>query len=202
MAERPVPQPTLLTEQYWKGGADGELRMCSCVRCDALIHPPAPACRWCGGTETGTTVVSGYGTVVGVTVNWHQWDPAFEPPYVVATVALDEDPRGRIVTNLVDLEPDDAVVGMRVGVRFVPSGDVWLPVFAPMAEPSVTELPPDDLGLDDHHRLIRPMLRTHKFEDDVVISGIGMSAIGRRLMRRSALARRRGRDPAPSPTPG
>jgi acetyl-CoA acetyltransferase/uncharacterized OB-fold protein len=183
VAERPVPQPTVLTEDYWKGGADGELRMCSCVRCNALIHPPAPACRWCGGTETGTTVVSGRGTVVGVTVNWHQWDPAFEPPYVVATVALDEDPRARIVTNLVDVEPDAVAVGMRVGVRFEPVADVWLPLFAPLDEPPVSELPPDDLEPADHARLIRPMLRTHKFEDDVVISGVGTSAIGRRLLR-------------------
>src|SRR5690606_38241882 len=47
----------------------------------------------------------------------------------------------------------------------------------------VVELPPDDLEPEDHARLVRPMLRRHQFEDDVIISGIAMSDIGRRLMR-------------------
>ena len=127
MAERALPEVTLLTEDYWTGGAAGELRMCGCRECGALIHPPAPACRWCGSLDTGTTVVSGRGTVVGVTVDAHPWDPAFPPPYVVASVALDEDPRARITTNIVDVDPDAAVVGLPVEVRFEHVDDVWLP---------------------------------------------------------------------------
>jgi acetyl-CoA acetyltransferase len=128
-------------------------------------------------------VASGLGTVVGVTVDAHPWDPAFPPPYVVANVALDEDPRARIISNLVDLDPADAAVGMRVEVRFEHVDDVWLPVFAPLDEPPAVELPPDDVPAGDHPRLVRPMLTTRKFEDDVVLSGMGMSEVGRRLMR-------------------
>ena len=127
--------------------------------------------------------MSGRGTVVGVTVDAHPWDPAFPPPYVVANVALDEDPRARIISNIVDVEPEAAVVGLRVGVRFEHVDDVWLPVFAPIDEPVATELPPEDIPAGEHWRHVRPMVTTRKFEDDVVVSGIGMSQVGRRLMR-------------------
>ena len=127
--------------------------------------------------------MSGRGTVVGVTVDAHPWDPAFPPPYVVANVALDEDPRARIISNIVDVEPEAAVVGLRVGVRFEHVDDVWLPVFAPIDEPVATELPPEDIPAGEHWRHVRPMATTRKFEDDVVVSGIGMSQVGRRLMR-------------------
>jgi len=183
MTQRTPPQPTLLTEDYWSGGSVGELRICQCQSCGALLHPPAPACRWCRASNTASTVVSGRGTVVGVTVNAHPWDPMFPPPYVVVVVALDEDPRARVISNLVDVAPEDAAVGMRVGARFEPVDDVWVPLFAPIDKPAVVELPPDDWPADQHWKHVRPMLRTQKFEDDVAITGIGMSAVGRRLMR-------------------
>ena len=38
------------------------------------------------------TEVSGRATVIGFTVNYHRWLPGFDPPYVVANVALADDP--------------------------------------------------------------------------------------------------------------
>jgi uncharacterized OB-fold protein len=49
--------------------------------------------------------------VVGFTVNHHLWDSRFPPPYVIATVAIEEDPRVRLATNLVDVAPDEVRVG-------------------------------------------------------------------------------------------
>jgi uncharacterized OB-fold protein len=40
------------------------------------------------------------------------------PPYVVAIVALDDDPRVRLVTNIVAAEPDNVYVGLPVQARF------------------------------------------------------------------------------------
>jgi uncharacterized OB-fold protein len=37
-------------------------------------------------------------------------------PYVVALIELDEGPR--MVSNVVDMSPDDVTIGQRVGVRF------------------------------------------------------------------------------------
>ncbi len=184
-ASRPLPLVDDLNASYWRAGADGVLRFQQCCSCDALLHPPQPICRYCHGQDLGVAEVSGLGTVVGVTVNHQPWDPAFPPPFVVASVAIDEDPRVRVVTNLVDVDPDEVAVGRRVRVRFEPAEDVWLPVFAP--EPTASgdappPLPDDDVGPGDHARLVRPMVRTDKFEDRVALTGIGMSPIGRRLM--------------------
>ncbi|MDQ2650041.1 MAG: thiolase family protein, partial [Actinomycetota bacterium] len=72
--------------------------------------------------------------------------------------------------------------GMRVEARFEERDDVWVPLFAPIDEPDVVDLPADELAPEDHHRVVRPMLGGAKFEDRVAITGIGASEIGRRLM--------------------
>ena len=79
-------------------------------------------------------MVSGRATVIGFTVNHHQWLPGFEPPYVIANVALAEDPAVRLTTNIVGCEPDEVRVGQEVMVRFEQYDDVWLPLFEPTGQ--------------------------------------------------------------------
>ena len=178
---RPLPVVNDENAFYWRAGADGVLRFTRCEDCGALLHPVVPVCRYCRSTNLGIADVSGRGVVVGVTVNHQPWDPRFPPPYVVATVAIEEDSRVRLATNLVDVDPDDVHVGMRVRARFEHLEDVWVPVFEPVGG-DVDELPSDETPPDDHRRWVRPMVRLDKFEDRVALTGIGMSAIGRRLM--------------------
>ena len=71
---------------------------------------------------------------------------------------------------------------MRVQARFEQHEDVWIPLFFPFDEPDA-DLPVDETPPEDHRRWIRPMPRSDRFEDRAAITGIGMSAIGRRLMR-------------------
>jgi acetyl-CoA acetyltransferase len=123
--------------------------------------------------------VSGRGTVAGFTVNSHPWLPGFdlEAPYVIAIVALEEDPRVRLTTNIVGGSPDDVHVGQEVAVRFEQHDDVWLPIFEPtgataQADPIAAPARPSP----------RPPLDDHRFEHRAVLSGVGRSALGRRLM--------------------
>src|SRR5581483_10407269 len=126
---KPLPLVTPENEFFWKAGAEGALRFQKCAGCAALLHPPGPVCPYCGSDEIGVATVSGRGVVAGYTVNYQQWSPDFPPPYILAVVAIDEDPRVRLTTNLVDCVPEDAKVGLRVQVRFEERGDVWLPLF-------------------------------------------------------------------------
>jgi uncharacterized OB-fold protein len=167
---------------FWEAGGDGVLRFSSCRICGALLHPPVPVCRYCRSDDIGIRDVSGRATVVGVTINHHPWDTRFPPPYAIGTVAIDEDPRVRLVTNLIDVDPDQARVGMRVAVVFEHHEDVWIPLFAPIDEAD-GQLPVDETPPEDHRRWIRPMGAKPKFEEQAAITGIGMSDIGRRLMR-------------------
>ena len=54
-------------------------------------------------------------------------------PYVVAIVELDEQPGFRIPGRIVDVDPDDVQIGMRVQARIVPlsGGDFRVPVWFP-----------------------------------------------------------------------
>ncbi len=165
---------------YWTSGEDGRLRFQHCVACDALQHPPAPVCRSCGAADLDVRAVSGHGVVQSHTTNVQQWSADYPPPFVVAVVAIDEDPRIRLTTNIVGCEGDDVEVGMRVQVVFEPVEDVWVPLFEPTGEPTAT-LPDERVELE-RIRSVRPMLRRDKFEDDVALTGIGMSRIGRKLM--------------------
>jgi len=120
--------------------------------------------------------------VIGFAVNYQQWDPRFPPPYCVGLVALDDDPRVRLTTNIVDVDIDELRVGMRVEPRFERCEDVWIPLYSPSGEAD-SPIPDDATPPSDHRRWVRPLVRAERFEDKVALTGIGMSQIGRRLMR-------------------
>jgi acetyl-CoA acetyltransferase/uncharacterized OB-fold protein len=174
---RPLPQLTPANEWFWSSGADGRLRVQGCQDCKALVHPPVPVCPECRSRSWAPTVVSGRGTVVAFTVNHHPWLPGFEPPYVIANVALEEDPGVRLTTNVVGCEPAEVHIGQEVAVRFEQCDDVWLPLFEPTGGTDTV----DRVG-EPRRPAPRPPVSPDRFEHRAVLSGVGRSAIGRRLM--------------------
>jgi uncharacterized OB-fold protein len=66
-------------------------------------------------------------------VNQHPFFPGFTPPYVVAFVTPVEDDRVRVLTNLVNVDPNDVTAGLPVRVTFERHTDgddeVFLPFF-------------------------------------------------------------------------
>ena len=125
--------------------------------------------------------MSGVARSSAFTVNEHQWLPGFDPPYVIANVALDEDPTVRLTTNIVGCEPSDGAhrhCGWWCG--FEQHEDVWLPLFEPTGEDD------DDRDLVGEPRAaerLGPPLSAERFEHKAVLSGVGRSAMGRRLLR-------------------
>jgi acetyl-CoA acetyltransferase/uncharacterized OB-fold protein len=174
---RPLPQLTPFNEWFWTSGADGRLRIQGCADCGKLVHPPVPVCPVCRSRKWEPVEVSGRGTVVGLTVNQHQWLPGFEPPYVIGNVALAEDPTVHLTTNVVGCEPDEVRIGQEVTVRFEQHEDVWLPLFEPTGR-----MDPVERVAEPQRPVTRPPVSSDRFEHRVVLSGIGRSAIGRRLM--------------------
>lgn len=179
---RPLPQLALSTKFFWTSGADGTLRFQECAACKALIHPPAPTCRYCRGAKMRIRAVSGRGTLAGFTVNHRFSMPALPAPYVVAQVAINEDPRVRLTTNVVDCDPDELELGQQMEVVFEHLEDVWLPLFRPAADKDLLPLPVDEIAPRDLPNYVRRTRLTDKFEEKSAITGIGASAIGRRLM--------------------
>jgi acetyl-CoA acetyltransferase/uncharacterized OB-fold protein len=181
---RPLPLITGLNEFFWTSGADGKLRLQECQDCRELIHPPQPVCRYCRSRRMGVREVSGLATLIGFTVNHRFSLPGLPAPYVVAQVAVAEDPRVRLTTNAVECDPDELALGRLMEVVFDKIDDVWLPLFRPARDShQLAPLPFDEIAPENFGRHVRPMVSADKFENRVAITGIGMSDIGRRLMR-------------------
>jgi len=181
---RPLPMITNENEFFFRSGAEGRLRLQECTNCSALIHPPQPVCRYCRSHAMGVRAVSGKATLSSFTVNYRFSVPGLPPPYVVAQVAIVEDPRVRLTTNIVGCDPDDLEIGRLMEVVFENLEDVWLPLFRPAADDArqSAALPTDEIAPERFGEHVRPMLTPEKFEDKVALTGIGMSEIGRRLM--------------------
>lgn len=130
---RMAPPLTERTRAYWTGGARGELLIARCESCATYVHPPRPVCPRCASPVVTPTAVSGRGTVHAYTVSAYQWVATMPPPYVVAEVELAEQPGLLVLSNVVGADPAEVRVGLRVEVRFVPTGDAHVPVFVPSA---------------------------------------------------------------------
>jgi acetyl-CoA acetyltransferase/uncharacterized OB-fold protein len=179
----PLPLVTGETEFFWTSGADGTLRVQECRSCASLIHPPQPVCRYCRAQDMGVRAVSGQATLIGFTVNHRFSIPGLPAPYVVAQVALVEDPRVRLTTNAVECDPEQLQLGQLMEVVFDKQEDVWLPLFRPATDHAdLKPLPSDEIAPEEFGKYVRPMVSPEKFEDKVALTGIGMSEIGRRLM--------------------
>ena len=127
---RPLPTPTETSRPFWDGCREHRLRIQHCLSCGGYVFLPQEFCRNCLGTALEWVDAAGTGRVVTFTVVWRPQTPAFEVPYVIAVVELDEGVD--LLTNLTDVEPADVSIGMPVVVRFEPVGDMVLPFFAPV----------------------------------------------------------------------
>jgi uncharacterized OB-fold protein len=125
---RPAPDP--LTDFFWTGGADGQLRFMTCADCGYRTHPAGPVCARCLSRSLAPQPVSGRGTVLTCTVNVQQW-VADQPPYVIALVGIDEQDDVRVTTNIITEDPWSVAVGDRVQVTFVERHGYYYPLFSP-----------------------------------------------------------------------
>ncbi|WP_007514119.1 Zn-ribbon domain-containing OB-fold protein [Pseudofrankia saprophytica] len=130
---RPVPVVDDGSRDFWLGGAGGQLLIRACTGCDRLFHPPAPICPHCWSRAVTYRAVSGRGAVESYTVVRRPWVPGYEPPYVVARVVLAEQPDLRLLTNVVGCDVEAVTTGMPVEVTFERRGDVFVPMFRPVA---------------------------------------------------------------------
>lgn len=132
MSARLAPSMTADTAFFWDALKEHRLLVQRCADCHTLRHPPRPMCPSCRSLAWDTVDSSGRGTVASYVMPRHPPLPWFEGTYIVALVDLAEGTR--IVTNLVDVEPEDVSVGMPVVVRFEEfDGGLVLPLFAPEA---------------------------------------------------------------------
>jgi len=126
-----VPQPTPETEHFWQGTASGELRLQRCRDCEEVYFPPRPFCPACASKRIEVFAASGRAALHSYVIN-HLPHPAFDGPYSIAVVALEEGPR--MLTNIINVEqtPEALQLDMPLEVVFEPLTDeITLPYFQP-----------------------------------------------------------------------
>lgn len=127
----PAPQATPETQHFWDGAKKGDLLLQRCDKCSSVIFPPRPFCPECASREVSVFKASGNGILYSYVIN-HRSHPAYEAPYAIAVVQLDEGPR--LMTSIVDCEqtPEALILDMPVTVAFdAVSDDISLPRFKP-----------------------------------------------------------------------
>ncbi|MEV0084043.1 Zn-ribbon domain-containing OB-fold protein [Saccharopolyspora sp. NPDC050642] len=125
-----MPIPTALSEPFWQGCAEGELRYQHCTQCGAAVFKPQSHCPQCLSERLTWRAGSGIGVVYSFSVVWRPQTPAFEVPYVVAIIELSEG--YHMMSNIVDCDASSVHCGMPVEATFtrMPEGMV-LPFFKP-----------------------------------------------------------------------
>jgi uncharacterized OB-fold protein len=129
MSDRPLPLPDPETAFFWEATARRKLKILRCQTCKTWVHYPKPSCWNCSSGDLKPEEVSGRGVVYSYTVT-HQDVPGYTAPFAVVIVELEEQAGLRMVSNVVDVPPEDVRIGMPVEVTFQPvAEDVWLPLF-------------------------------------------------------------------------
>jgi uncharacterized OB-fold protein len=125
-----IPDPIGVSAELYAYWARGDLRIQRCSDCNVWRHPPRYLCAQCGSGRFSFEPVSGRGVVFSWTITHRAVDPAFEPPYAIVVVELEEGPR--LVGNLVGIDSADLRLDLPVTVELEPVSDaISLVTFRP-----------------------------------------------------------------------
>jgi uncharacterized OB-fold protein len=125
---RPLPLPDRDTAPFWEAQADHRLVFQRCSACAAFRYPVGPLCPACRSFDFEWVESAGRGAVYSYTVVRHQTHPAFEAPYTVLLVQMEEGPR--LVARLRDPEDARLEIGAAVRLEWEDVPGQPLPVFA------------------------------------------------------------------------
>jgi len=129
---RPVPTPYQDTQAYWDAAKAQRLIIQRCTDCGEPQFYPRGVCKHCLGSKLEWFDASGRGKVHSFTICHRAPHPGFAGrlPFVLALVDLEDGVR--MMTNIVDCDPDSVRIDMAVKVTFEQlSPDITLPQFAP-----------------------------------------------------------------------
>lgn len=127
---KPLTQPW--SEKFWEGTKNGKLLIQHCKDCDAKIFYPRKFCPECWSGNLDWIESRGTGTIHTFTTAYGMVEPRFmdELPYTIAYVDLDEGIR--MMTRIVECDPKDITIDMKVQVTFFEREGFHLPYFKPV----------------------------------------------------------------------
>jgi uncharacterized OB-fold protein len=122
------------TQPFWDAAKNEVLTAPRCTNCGAFRLPPSRFCPTCRHQEMEFVELPGTGTVFSFIVVRHPLNPSMAEyvPYMPAVVDPDGAPGCRFVSNVVDCEPEDVAIGMKVRVVWNHVSDtLTLPFWTP-----------------------------------------------------------------------
>ncbi|MFC8436102.1 Zn-ribbon domain-containing OB-fold protein [Streptomyces sp. NPDC057253] len=134
-AERVHIATDRFTEPFWQAARERRLVAPRCGDCGHFRLPPTPFCPECQSQNIDWTELSGRGSVFSFSVVRNIRGLDDDVVLVAAVVDLPDAPGARLVSNVIDADPDEVRIGMELTVDFTPVSDGWLlPVFRPLTE--------------------------------------------------------------------
>jgi uncharacterized OB-fold protein len=128
----PPPLADATTLPWWQAAAEHRLVVQRCAGCGHTRLPPAPVCPGCRSADAYWKQVSGRGEVYTYTVVHRPIAAGQRLPFVIAVIALEDAGGVRILSNLVDVSPDEVAVGLPVEVVWEDmSAELAIPRFRP-----------------------------------------------------------------------
>src|SRR5687768_2326040 len=127
-----LPTVDAETQEFWAAAAVGRLLLRRCTECGLASFYPRRFCPSCWSSDVEWEQASGAAVLYTWSVVYANDLPPFRErlPYVAAVVDLAEGPR--MMTNVIDCEPDDLAIGLPLRVTFEQRTDtVTVPVFRP-----------------------------------------------------------------------
>lgn len=112
---KPLPKPTPTSRPFWDAARRHELSLQRCGACHKFVYYPRERCPHCFSDKLGWERASGRGKIYSYTVVRRASSRAFDQPYVLAIVELDEGVR---MTTDIEAPPESVKVGMPVAVYF------------------------------------------------------------------------------------
>ncbi|SHN40004.1 Zn-ribbon domain-containing OB-fold protein [Cryptosporangium aurantiacum] len=121
------------TEPFWEAAKENRLVACACGSCGAFRMPPTPFCPSCRSKAKNWVELSGRATVFSYSIV-HGYPGIKDIVIAAAVLDLEGAPGARLVSDIIDVDPDDVHIGLGVEVVFSPVADGWkLPLFKPVA---------------------------------------------------------------------
>ncbi len=129
---KPVPEVQPWSEKFWEGTKQGKFLIQTCGDCKANIFYPRKYCPECWSGNLGWIEAIGKGKIYTFSTAFSMVEPRFmdELPYTLAYIDLDEGIR--VMSRIVECDPNDIKIGMPVEVTFFQRGDFSLPYFRPV----------------------------------------------------------------------
>jgi uncharacterized OB-fold protein len=132
-----MPQPLAdsTTLPFWEAAAEHRLVVQRCSDCGATRLPPAPICAACRSDASEWQELSGRGEVFTYTWVHRPIAGGQELPFAIAVVALEGSGGLRMISNVVEADPETLAIGLPVELVWEDmSEDLAVPRFRPASE--------------------------------------------------------------------